>query len=61
MQAKARENPVHRLPDWRTTLPLPLGQPCFPLRGADAERETVPVARDEKPQTPNARRMQHRA
>jgi hypothetical protein len=22
MQAKARENPVHRLPDWRTTLPL---------------------------------------
>jgi hypothetical protein len=22
MQAEARDNPVHRLPDWRTTLPL---------------------------------------
>jgi hypothetical protein len=38
-----------------------IGAVLPPLRSADAERETVPVARDEELPVPDARRKQHRA
>ncbi len=47
-------------PDQLAYSPVPSAV-LSPLRSADAERETVPVACDEKPQMPNARRKQHRA
>jgi hypothetical protein len=59
MQAKARENPVHRLPDWRTTLPL--AQSCPRYGAKNPEREFVPIARNEELPVPDARRKQHRA
>ena len=49
-----------RAPDQLAHSPV-LGAVLSPLRSADAERETVPVACDEKPQMPDARRKQHRA
>ena len=48
-----------RAPDQLAHTPV-LGAVLSPLRRADAERETVPVACDEEPQVPNARRKQHR-
>ena len=48
-----------RAPDQLAPTPV-LGAVLSPLRRADAERETVPVACDAERQVPNARRKQHR-
>ena len=62
MQRKAKDNPVDRLPDWHTTLPLaqavslwrtqPEGQPM--PRACHAER-ALPNARGQEHRSPNIR------
>jgi hypothetical protein len=55
---KSQEEP--RAPGQLAHSPV-LGAVLPTLRSADAERETVPVARDEELPVPNARRKQHRS
>ena len=47
MTRKARDNPVDRLPDWRTTLPLARASPrcgAKTRRGSRADRQQWPTA-----------------
>ena len=53
MTDNSRHNPVHSA-SWR--IHLSLGAVLSPLRGANAERETMPVACDAERQVSNARR-----
>ena len=57
VHTKSPKNPVRA--DQLAHSPL-LGAVLSPLRGTDAERETVPVAGDVERPLPDARRKQHR-
>ena len=49
---KSSGNPVHRLPDWRMTLPLAAGLSA--LWSSDPERESVPLTCDAKRTMPDS-------